>query len=246
MMNKIILLICFILMSSQVSAKKLPCLDLEPDDNPTIAYKQRGNRCEGFYQCPVSTESLTLVGLSYGKLEFDAKKNEDLYVVVPRAVGQQVHIQGVGVPLETYYRLDAWGRPEKSFLWPLDIIRKKQMTSADIGLLGTLVADPKIYTPLAFGDSVNSLASLNLTLRPLVDLSSIQWRVSSMDKGQCGHPIKKEWKEIRPDWGDGFYAGTPLLLPLQGQKENFCIQFAVKAVNSRLRKKPQFKIFLKE
>jgi hypothetical protein len=244
-MNKIIFLFGLVLMSSPVLARKLPCPDLTAVDNPAIAYTQRDNRCEGFYQSPVSAESLTLVSLLYGRLEFDASSNECLHIIVPQAIRQQVHVQAVGIPLKTYYRLDAWVQPGQNFIWPLDIIGKMQLTPASIGLLGKIVADLEVYTPLALGNNVAPSAPLNLTLRSSVDVSTILWRISSMNEGQCGQPGKK-WEKIEPSWGEQFFSGEGIQLSLPEQRENFCIEFAAQTVGSASWLKLFLKILLKE
>ncbi|MCI5222995.1 MAG: hypothetical protein D3924_10045, partial [Candidatus Electrothrix sp. AR4] len=77
-MHKIIVLLFLLLISSPVSAQHLPCLKLTAVDNPAIAYTQRGDRCEGFYQSPVSAENLSLVSLLYGRLDFDSNNNKAL------------------------------------------------------------------------------------------------------------------------------------------------------------------------
>ncbi|CAK8711084.1 hypothetical protein H206_03633 [Candidatus Electrothrix aarhusensis] len=240
-MRKIIILFCLILVNSSVSAEKLPCLNLTAVDNPAIAYTQRDNRCEGFYQSPVAAESLTLVSLLYGRLEFDANSNECLHVIVPQAIRQQVHVQAVGIPLKTYYRMDAWVQPGQDFTWPLDIIGKMRLTPASIGLLGKTIADLEAYTPLALGNQ----APLNLILRSSVDVRTVLWRISSMNEGQCGQPDKK-WEKIEPSWGEQFFSGEGIQLSLPEQRENFCIEFAAQTVGSASWLKLFLKILLKE
>ncbi|MCI5164804.1 MAG: hypothetical protein D3903_01630 [Candidatus Electrothrix sp. GM3_4] len=243
-MRKIIILFCLILVSSSVSAEKLPCLNLTAVDNPAIAYTQRGNRCEGFYQSPVAAESLSLVSLLYGRLNFSMNGNESLHLIVPQAVRQQVHIQAVGIPLKTYYRLDAWVQPGQQFIWPLDIIGKMQLASVNIGLLGRIVGDSGYYTPLAIGDNL-APSALNLILRSSVDVSTVLWRMSTLNEGQCGPP-HNDWEKIEPSWGEQFFSGEGIQPSLPEQRENFCIEFAAQTVGSASWIKLFLKILLKE
>ncbi|MCI5163861.1 MAG: hypothetical protein D3917_17975 [Candidatus Electrothrix sp. AX5] len=246
MMNKRILVFCLILVNSPVLAKKLPCLDLAAVDNPAIAYTERGNRCEGFYQSPVAAESFTLVSLLYGRLEFGENSNEELHVVVPQTIKQQVHIQAVGIPLKTYYRLDTWVQPGQKFIWPLEIIGKMQLKPTNVGLFGKFVANSEYYTPLVLGDNIDLSVPLNLTLRSSVDVSTVHWRMSSMDdEGQCGKPMNG-WKQMEPDWGDRFVSGKGINLSLTKQRENFCIEFATQTVGSDNWLKLSSKILLSE
>jgi len=249
-MRKITLLLCLFLVSSPVSAQKLPCLDLVPVDNPAITYKQRGDRCEGFYQSPVAAESLTLVGLLYGRIEFDAKKNQGLHITIPQTIKQQVHIQAAGIPLKTYYRLDAWVQSGQKFTWPLEIIGKMQVSPANIGLLGMSVANSGVHVPLVLEDNFPPSAPLNLTLRSSVDVSTVHWRMSCMDnEGQCGQPNNNGnngWEQIKHDWGDRFVSGKGIVLSLPKQQDNFCIEFAAQTVGSANWLKLTLKILLKE
>ena len=216
-------------MSSPVLARKLPCATttVNADSNPAIAYKQRGQRCEGFYESPVGAESLSLVSLLYGRLEFGENNNEELHIIVPQTVKQQVHIQAVGIPLKTYYRLDTWVQPGQRFTWPLGIVGKMMLSLDNIGLFGMSVAHPEIHVPLVLEDNFSPSAPLNITLRASVDVGAVRWRMSPMDdEGQCGTPQNNKWDDIKPDWGDRFLGGTGITLSLPKQRENFCIEFA--------------------
>ncbi|WP_339136637.1 MAG: hypothetical protein WGN25_02020 [Candidatus Electrothrix sp. GW3-4] len=243
-MNRLILLFCLILVASSVSAqKKLPCLNLTAVDNPSIAYTQRGDRCEGFYQSPVSAESLSLVSLLYGRLDFDGHHNDSIQIVAPQIKTQQVHIQAVGIPLRTYYRLDAWIQPGEKLTWPLNVIDKMQLRLTDIGLLGQPVAEAKFYTPLMVGDQ--AIAPLNMILRSSVDVQTLLWRRSEMNERQCAQH-KGEWQNIEPVWGDYFFSGEAILLSLPDQADNFCIEFAAQTKGSGSWLKLAMGILLKE
>ncbi len=206
-----------------------PCLDLTAVDNSTIAYKDRGNRCEGFYESQVSVAgSLNLVGLLLGKRNFDFKKDSVLHISSPRVRNQEVHVQAVGIPMKTYYRLDAWLQPGESLEWPLDIIRKKHLPLEHIGLFGQLVAEPDVYVPLALRNdgTGTSPAALTLTLRAMVNVGAVQWRQGPLHRQQCGDMSNSKWKSISPAWGDYFYSGEAIEVKLPQQDKDFCIEFA--------------------
>jgi len=45
---------------------------LKPDDNQTIQYRARKNRCEGFYQRKVAaTGEMSIVGVTHGAFQFE-------------------------------------------------------------------------------------------------------------------------------------------------------------------------------
>jgi hypothetical protein len=256
-----ILIILFLSITSlpgYAPAEQTPCLNLTAVDNPAIAYKQRGNRCEGFYQSPVSAGSLDLVSLLRGRLDFDPKKDTMLYISAPQVRKRQVHIQAVGIPIKTYYRLDAWLEPGERLEWPLEIIRKMNLRPGHIGLFGQPViesaeqAEPTksdVYVPLSITraaggtaggiagvtgeDSDAAPAPLNLILRSSVDVGAVMWRTSDFDGRQCGR-LRSDtaWKPIKPDWDDRFFSGEAIKLRLLQQVDDFCIEFAAQTVGS--------------
>ncbi|MCI5144281.1 MAG: hypothetical protein D3923_01850 [Candidatus Electrothrix sp. AR3] len=205
--------------------------ELIPVDNPTIAYKKRKNRCEGFYQSPVSG-NLELVSLLYGRLEFDGKKDDMLHIVAPQIAHRRIHIRAVGIPLKTYYRLDAQLHPDESLAWPLDIVKKMNLRSADIGLLGQVVDEPGSYTPLLAKKGKGSpLIPLILVLRSSVDIGKVMWRLGSLKGQQCDQS-KADWETIEPAWEDRFFSGEAIELTLPSQQDDFCFEFAAQPIGS--------------
>ncbi|MCI5132200.1 MAG: hypothetical protein D3904_11930 [Candidatus Electrothrix sp. EH2] len=226
-----------------VEASQLPCPNLKGVDDSAIAYTQRGNRCEGFYQSPVSG-SLNLVGLLYGMLDSDSCSNKTLRINAPQIGKEQVHIQAIGIPLKTYYRLDAWLEPGEEFIWPLEIIKKMHLRAEDIGLFGQPVSEPEVYVPLTVGRNTTD-KPLNLIIRSSVDVDTVLWRSSRMNKRQCGQP-EDQWQPIEPDWADRFFSGDAIQLTLNEQKDNFCIEFAAQTAGSATWLKLPLKIQLRD
>lgn len=239
-----IMLIFLNLFNFSVEASQLPCLNLTAVNDPAISYTQRGNRCEGFYQSPVAAESLNLVGLLYGILDSDSCSNKTLRINAPQIGKQQVHIQAVGIPLKTYYRLDAWLEPGEEFIWPLEIVKKMHLRAEDIGLFGQPVSEPKVYIPLTVGKNTTD-KPLNLIIRSSVDVDTVLWRSSKMNKRRCGQPEEDEWQPIEPDWADRFFSGDAIQLTLSEQKDNFCIEFAAQTAGSATWLKLPLKIQLR-
>ncbi len=235
-MNKIItvLPVFLLLFFDMISAQQIPCRQgLKPVDNPAVAYKKRNNRCEGFYQPDVSSGSLDLVSLLYGRLNFNPTHDKILHITSPKVRSKQIHIQAVGIPRKTYYRLDAWLQPGGSFEWPLDIAKKEHLQDNHIGLFGQLSDKREIYAPITVINPNNRLSStsLILTLRSSVDIGSVMWRKNSITEQQCDLS-KAEWQTIQPAFGDRFISGEAIELSLPDQKDNFCIEFAAQTIGS--------------
>jgi hypothetical protein len=226
----LVLVLLFTLSHPSLSMAQTRCLKLNAVEDQAIAYRDRGNRCEGFYESQVSVGSLSLVGLLIGKLDFDSKKNSMLSISSPSIRNQEVHVQAVGIPMKTYYRLDAWLQPGESLEWPLDIIKKKRLSSDHIGLFGQLVAEPTLYVPLTLLDESTGTSPtvLTLTLRASVNVGAVQWRKVSLHGQKCGDMSKAVWQSIAPAWGDYFYSGEAITLELPQQHKNFCIEFATR------------------
>ncbi|MCI5166977.1 MAG: hypothetical protein D3903_13005 [Candidatus Electrothrix sp. GM3_4] len=213
-----------------------PCQSLIPVDNPIIAYKQRGNRCEGFYKARISV-SLDLVSLLYGKLTFTPST---LHVISPKVRKQRILAQAVGIPLKTYYRLDALIEPDKSFEWPLNLVKKMKLRPEQIGLFGKLSDKKDMYVPLTVAESKAispTSLDLNLKLRASTDVSIVKWRKNTM-KGELCDLSENDWDSgdpITPTSAGRFYAGQLIELPpssLSSEKSNFCIEFAAQTAET--------------
>ena len=222
------------------------CQELKAVDNPAIAYKKRGERCEGFYQSPVSAGSLNLVGLMLGSLDYSLGQNTPLHIFSPQVRKQEIHIQAVGIPMKTYYRLDGWLQPGKSFQWPLDIVNKMRLRAQNIGMYGQLVANPKVYVPLSLKEGNGTTGELIITLRSSVDIGTVQWRKGVMNENQCATMAASEWQPVKPVRGDRFYSGQPIAISMQGQSTNFCIEFAAQRAGSGTWLKQLVKIMIKD
>jgi hypothetical protein len=226
MLKKALLLLALSLQPALCLAQNPPCLNLTPVANPVIAYTLRGNLCEGFYQASVSAGSLDLVSLLHGQLTFTPGQNTPLRITSPDVHQQAIHVQAVGIPLRTYYRLDALLQPGGTLDWPLNIVNGMSVRPDQIGLFGQLANDEGSYVPLAVtGATAAPAAPLNLILRSSVDVSVVRWRHNVMRGMQCDLS-QSDWQSIAPSSGGRFFAGQPIALSLPPQQNNFCIEFA--------------------
>ena len=110
---------------------------LKPVESYSIQYRPRSdNRCEGFYESAVSSGSLNIVGVTQGKFKFRRDPKEKLKVSSP-TVKNVVNVRAVGIPLKTYYRMDAQISPNGNLEWPVgDVLYPQELTYKKIGVFG--------------------------------------------------------------------------------------------------------------
>lgn len=141
------------------------------------------NRCEGFYESPVSATGLELVSATIGPIVFDPQADGHAVItvpVLPSSGTDAVDIQVVGLPLGLYYRLDAKAAPGSALRWPLaDVVAQTGLKSSDVGAFGHIAGDqPVVVVPLAITspDVAPGQSGIVLMLRSPVDLEGIWWR----------------------------------------------------------------------
>ena len=230
-MKKLIVWLTFLIM--QLTA---PCVSsqmtcdstLSPVSNPATAYEQRVARCEGFYRSKVSVGNLEVVGLMLGRLDFDLTQTKFLQITSPAVTNQLILIRAVGIPLKTYYRLDAELVPNGSFRWPIhEVLARAKLSGRKIGLSGRLADHPDVYVPLAV-DTQYSKDTL-LTLRASLDVGKVMWRYAEMDKGACFK--LGAWQEV--DHPRGFRSGDAIEIQLPNDHfSQLCVEVAAEPRNS--------------
>jgi hypothetical protein len=169
--------------------------------NRTIAYKKRGSgkstRCEGFYRQKVGAE-LTVVHVVKGDFRFKLNRKEVVNISSPIINKQTICVRAVGIPSNTYYRMDAQINPNKVLSWPIgDVINGQRLSSQKIGVYGFLKRGrKKIYIPVrakAKMASVIQEEKIKLYLRAPVQLDEVWWRLKE------GHNCSRAGKWNRPD-----------------------------------------------
>lgn len=174
-----------------------PCDEkLRPVSNRTgYGVREVGIRCEGMYVSKVSrsANSLTLVGLTRGRLDFSAGETMILRSPVSN---RRISIQGVGVKEKAYYRLDGVISKGKSFNWPLaDVVNERGLQGDDIGLTGYFFDrehEERIFVPVDVGGQGDIL----LRIIGYGLFSRAFWRHAPMKQGFCGQ--MSTWIELSP------------------------------------------------
>lgn len=207
------------------------CASLEPIPASPMQYKDRGNRCEGFYVADVGAPSIDVVALTFGSLKYDLNKDAKLFLFTPPGVGH-VHVRAMALPLRTYYRMDAELDPGKVLEWPIgDVLRPSNLTSDRIGIMAwRSIGDEKVLIPLFSSSSVSSSATsslpVNLIIRPSFDVEAIKWRAGPFVNGSCAQ--LGVWKDAPRTEA---LAGQPVGIKLAGLAGQICVEIAARAKN---------------
>lgn len=163
--------------------------NLRPVENSLVKYKERNNRCEGFYRSDISTGEINVVGAIVGMLNFEMDKNEVIKISSPIVRNRPINIRAVGIPLKTYYRMDAILKAKDILEWPIkDVIYLKKLQYKKIGIFGWIGDDTpsKKYIPVK---AVANLAivskkdDLSIVFRSSEKISSVKWRQRNIING---------------------------------------------------------------
>lgn len=154
-------------------------------------YKQRSNRCEGFYESQVASESFNIVGITQGKFRFKLDAKEKITISSSVVLDNGINIRAVGIPAETFYRMDAQISPIASLEWPVgEILYPNKLTYKDVGIYGwTGKINQKTYVPLSvitdlYGQTENNI--IYVYLRASIDVKNVQWRFADVSQdGNC-------------------------------------------------------------
>ena len=189
--------------------------DLRSDPDDPLAYRPRGDRCEGLYSAYMSGGGLDVVSLTES---FDFPPGELTQVAwsVPRGT-QTTHLRATG--LDEYYRMDSV-RPagETSYKWPTNILARLKITKERLGVVGWIsypVAEvtTDVYVPLRIGpqDLPTGSGRYELVLVPQKALDEVYISLAYVDrKSSARKPLVRE-----EPLGWGSYPATrPLRIPL--------------------------------
>lgn len=209
-----------------------PCDDygLKPVENYKLKYRSRRNRCEGFYTSKVSAGRMDIVGLVKGEFRFKYDKKEIVEVSSPIITNEPIFVRAVGIPIKTYYRMDAQIAPGKKLTWPIgDVIYYGKLSYKKIGVFGWIKKDNNLtYVPVSAKAKMKSVpqkTDIVLYLRASVDSEKIIWRFSDVVDGDCSK--LSEWKKSthRPYYRLG--QPIPILLP-KSRTGELCVEVSAK------------------
>jgi hypothetical protein len=162
---------------------------VEPSDNSVLKYRQRGNRCEGFYRSLVSrSATLEIVSCTRGDFRFKNEKGEIITLQVPSAGETPIRVYAQGIPVSLYYRMDAELKTGQTLTWAADdVLLRDAYTSRayNIGLLA-YSGEPgnRVYHPVQSRSKLLSAAASQQVIVKLTGnmrVSTLKWQVGGGD-----------------------------------------------------------------
>lgn len=209
----------------------IKCDALHPSADSSYQYKDRGNRCEGFYVADVGANTLELVSFQLGSLAAQPKPGEILRVSVP-GQNQAVHVRAVAIPTRTYYRMDALLQPGATLNWPVnDVLLPEHLNPERLGVFAWKGDEAsKIFMPVRIESSASAArqpATAFLTVRPSFDVEKIKWRSAPVVGQKCA--AAGAWRDLA---SNQVSAGQPVKLSLAGLKGEYCISVAAEVESS--------------
>lgn len=176
------LLLCLPIAEAHAQA----CERLPPAPGASGYQLRRGSdRCEGIYVSPVSGGGLQLVSFTFGKIAYELERDTVLLVAAPAGAASGLKLQGTGIPIGLYYRLDAaLGVPEPFRLPLVPVIRPQRIAPPDLGLLAyrEIAGGRRVFVPVHVGlDPARMSAATGrlAILRPDIDMQNVRWRLTA-------------------------------------------------------------------
>lgn len=169
-----------------------------------MGYQSRGQHCEGFYRSLVSAQDIQIVHFTKGNLSYSSSKPEEIELSVPVNTDSPVHIRGMGIPRNLYYRMDAVLNSGQSFKWNTATVLlddSKTKYARLLGLLGFTESNGRrVYVPVKVSNSENQALKIKLVASTIV--KQLKWRLRG----------KTEYKSIRG--GREFVPGRAITIAL--------------------------------
>ncbi|SRR6266540_1916628 len=221
---------------SEALGQGQPCSRLQATAGAAGYQLRSGDaRCEGFYHSPVAGESLELLSLTSGQIDYQVRSDGAVHITVPN-VGAlnavEIQVQARALPLGTYYLMESSIPSAGLMKWPMaPVLAPAQLTPDSIGVIGWVHKDEhRILVPVVVSDRPSPMAngkSLTAILRSSIDLDELlwrSWRSSSSEK-------PTEWKK-RADGAGALRAGQPVELELEPGKGVRIVEVVAKVSNS--------------
>lgn len=199
-----------------------------PSSNPSLKYKDRGNRCEGFYRSKVSQNNFRFVRFTKGNFQFKGKEEEVITLKIP-IENTSAQVRAEGIPGDLYYRMDGTISSSTPLDWRLrDVILRDGRTkyARNIGLYAFEGENnPDTYIPVIAN---SNLAERNMANQPYVIQIVASTRIEEVKWKLRGD---ESFKLIND--GESFYAGKmiPIRLPKDLASGDYTLEIEAKIYN---------------
>jgi hypothetical protein len=163
-------------------------------DSP-LAYRLRGDRCEGLYAGDVARTSLLIASFTTWSGAFDPQTGRSVPLFWPTArTNQPTHIRAVSLQSRIYYRMDALsGQGTTSYAWSPDVLAALRLKRDDLGLVAWTSqivdgSEREVYLPLAVGGAPpTGVSSHSLVVIPGVGLGAVFVTLMPVSPGADPH-----------------------------------------------------------
>lgn len=214
------------------------CDNLEPEDS-RFGYRDRGGRCEGFYNSNVSGFTLQVVSFTQGEISYVLNSNEKLRITAkPLQTVNEISLRGVNFSMSRNYRLDLSIEGGSSSDIPIkDVLLPNNLESKNLGLFGFVEKSGfRYYVPVVpmslLSKKVKEKEKLNLRLISNLDIKEITWRYAVSQNEKCGNysdfikPNSRLYHRNNP-----IDLEIPAILLEEKEDQFICIQVSIEALN---------------
>jgi hypothetical protein len=192
-----------ILMASHASAGDYCDPGIPVDKTDPLAYRNRGERCEGLYIRQVVGEPLEIVGFTDGRDPTLVSKDSPLMIKWSHAGNEEVHLRAVSSRPRTYYRMDTVCPPgREEFNWPTDVLTQTKLSPSEIAVCGWFEKaisrgqQLTIYVPLSITASSSAETALKVSdhyeivLLPALELQQVFITLCPFENDTVGRPLR--------------------------------------------------------
>lgn len=153
---------------------------VQPSTDADVAYRDRGDRCEGLYQQPVAASAgLKIIGLHGNAPRFAAGSRAPLLVAATVQELKNLNLRIVSRQPQKYYRLDASLGLASKFIWKRDVINDVRVgiSQYDIAALmceGSCETKALRIYPVAIAEHISApVIGATVWLRSAVNLKKL-------------------------------------------------------------------------
>lgn len=205
--------VALLLLCAPAGAESFCDPHLEKKSTSPMAYRDRGNRCEGLYAQEVSALSLDVRSLVAGYGSFDPGKDQDLVLAwtPPPGAKETVRLRAFSFRQRHYFRMDtAVPAARTSFGWPTDLLASEELLQEELGMIAWMdLPGPggttrKVYLPLRAGNGAGGQPEdgYEIAVVPSKRLKTVHVTVSQLDP--FGEAVVKTLRR-NEELGNGFY-----------------------------------------
>jgi hypothetical protein len=165
-----------------------PDQGFKPAGTGSLAYANRGNRCEGFVMISVAVPALRVVSLTESVDRARPSDSAPLRLEWPLPAGGtsaiQIHAQALR---SRGYRMDAQcSSSTGSFLWPTDVLSTARLSPADLGVVVSATRRggrgvDQVLLPVRIGRAATAGNDYRLQIVASIELAEVFFRTVTVD-----------------------------------------------------------------